>query len=124
MNNFSIAKGFGYGALIWGIMFIAISILVGYHFSMGTGWSLALAALSGVLSYVFALATKASNGMQALEYGVFWAVVGILLDLLISYQFQHGIFATWSYWLSYALVIGAPWLEYEIQGTGTHPRAI
>lgn len=118
MNTFSWSKGLGYGAALWVIMFVAAAILVALGITIGIGWALGLAALMAVLSYVFAVNTDSENSGQALGYGFVWAAVGIVLDLLITRQFQSNVFGMWSYWVGYAMVLLAPWAEYEIQGKG------
>lgn len=124
MNNFSWSKAFGFGVLIWAVMFILASILVAFGVSIGIGWSLVLAIVMAVLSYSFAVNANAGNSGQALGYGLLWAAIGIVLDLVISRQFQSNIFGMWTYWVGYALILFAPWVEYEVQGMGAHPKAV
>jgi len=125
MNNFSWAKALGYGAIIWVVLFLAALVLASSGVTIGIGWGLALAALALVLSYIFAIYDGAQSTAQAFGYGAVWAAVGLLLDLIVSHQLQGNIFSIWSYWLGYALVLFAPWIEYEIQGkSADNPRAI
>ena len=124
MNNFSWTKALGFGALVWLIMFAVSSAVAGYGIAIGTGMGVALAILVGILAYLFAMGLNTENSAQAFEYGVVFAVVGIVLDYFISYQFATGIFATWTYWAGYALVVLAPFVEYEMQGSGAHPKAV
>jgi len=124
VNNFSWTKALGFGALIWLIMFAVSSAIAGYGISMGIGVSIALVVLVAVLAYLFALGLKSEDSAQAFEYGVVFAAVGILLDYVISARFAPGIFATWAYWIGYALVVVAPFAQHEMQGAGAHPKAL
>jgi hypothetical protein len=125
MNNFSWAKAFGYGIAIWMIMFIVAAILaVGFGVTLGAGMWVSLAVLAGIISYLFATGTEAATSGQALGYGFAWAVIGIVLDVIISYRFQSNIFGLWEYYLGYALVVSAPWFEYEMQGSGVHRKPV
>lgn len=125
MNNFNWYKAIGFGVIIWLIMFAGVSAFVGFGFTMTSiGWSLAVAALVGILSYLFAISSNAENSGQAIAYGAIWVAIGMILDYLISRQFNSGIFSSWTYWLGAVLILFAPWLEYEIQGVGAHPKEI
>ena len=124
-NNFSWAKAFGYGIAIWMIIFIVAAILaVGFGVTLGVGMWISLAVLAGIISYLFATGTNAATSGQALGYGAMFAVIGIVLDALISARFQSNLFGLWEYYLGYALILFAPWVEYELQGTGAHHHAV
>jgi len=125
MNNFSWTKAFGFGVAIWLIMFIVAAVLVsGMGIALGTGLWIALAVLAGIVAYSFALGTDSATGGEALGYGAVWVAVGIVLDTLISHRFLSNIFGLWQYYIGYALVLFAPWFEYEMQGSGAHPKPI
>ena len=125
MNNFSWAKAFGYGIGIWLVMFIVTAVVVsGMGIALGTGLGVSLAILAGVVAYLFALGTNSATSGQALGYGAMFAVIGIVLDALISARFQGNLFGLWEYYLGYALILFAPWLEYETQGSGVHHHAV
>lgn len=126
MNNFSWTKGFGFAVLIWTILFAVGAVLVLLGVTLSTGWMLGLAIAAGILSYTFAIAANSQNSVEALGYGFLWAVIGMVLDLIITLQFSaaHGVLSHWVYWVGYTLVLFAPWIEYEIQGVGAHPRAV
>ncbi|OGE77805.1 MAG: hypothetical protein A2751_02000 [Candidatus Doudnabacteria bacterium RIFCSPHIGHO2_01_FULL_46_14] len=126
MNNFNWTKAFGFGALIWVIMFAAAAILVSLNVVLSVWTMLALAVIAGVLSYSFAISANPQTAGEALGYGVLWAALGIVLDLLISRQFNvgSGIFGVWTYWLGYALMLFVPSLRVPSEvGTGAqhHP---
>ena len=59
-----------------------------------------------------------------MAYGAVWVAIGIILDAIITVRFQAEIFGVWQYYAGYALVLLAPWFEYEFQGSGAHPKAV
>lgn len=121
MNNFSWSRAFGFGVLAWLIMFAATSALVGFKVNMASvWWGLGIAVIAGLTSFILAGYSKIESSNQALGYGAMWVVMGLALDLVISWQFNSSIFTSWEYWVGYALVLIAPWLEYELRGTGVH----
>jgi len=83
--NFNWAKAFGFGVLIWLILFVVASILVGLNLALSTGAMLFLAILAGALSYSFASSASPHTIGQALGYGFLWVVIGIVLALFIEY---------------------------------------
>ena len=126
MNNFSWSKAFGFGILLWAILFVVGLLLVTFGVTLSIGWVVGMAVLAAILSYSFALATSSRTSGQALGYGFLWAAIGIVLDLIITRQFSagEGVFNQWSYWVGYALILFAPWAEYEIQGAGAELKAV
>jgi FtsH-binding integral membrane protein len=124
MNKFNWSKATGFGVLTWVIMFVLASIVVAFGATLAAGWGYVLAVVAGVVAYSFAINADSANVGQAFGYGLTFAVIGIVLDMLISARFQSGIFSMATYWVGYALVFFAPWVEYEMQGAGAHPKAI
>jgi hypothetical protein len=106
-------KALGFGALIWIIMFVVISVFVGYGWvtSDESGWSmwsiLTLAVTVLVTYFIARKIAPASYGL-ALGYGVAFAVVGIILDYFISTRFAPNIFSSTSYWMSYIILALTP----------------
>ena len=111
-------KALGFGVLVWIIMFVVISILVAYQIVPAGGEpmvaSLAMMVLSLVLVYLFVrLYVAPKSAKEAIWYGVVFAVVGIILDFVISQRFAPGMFASVVYWLSYLLMIFVPILAVK-----------
>lgn len=106
-------KALGFGALIWVVMFIVISILVGYGLvtSNDSGWSLwsiVTLAVTVLVTYLAARNVAPVSYSQAISYGLVFAVVGIILDYFISTRFAPNIFSSLSYWVSYLILALVP----------------
>jgi len=108
-------KALGFGVLVWIIMFVVISTLVAYQVVPSGGgstmMSIAMVVVSLVIVYLFAqffVAPKSPT--EAMQYGLVFAVVGIILDLLVSQRFAPGMFASVVYWVNYILMIFVPLL--------------
>lgn len=114
----------GFGALVWLVMFAAASAIVGFGAAIGTGWGITLAVAVGILAYVAGVFAESENSGQALGYGLVFAAVGLILDFAISARFAGSLSSQWTYWLGYALVLFAPWLEYELQGGNAHAEPV
>ena len=106
-------KGIGFGALVWAIMFIVVSILVGYKMPQTMMFSIIVMIISLIATYFLAKNIAPKNYMEAIEYGLIFAVVGIILDFLISQRFAPNIFSTVSYWVSYVLIVLVPLLTVK-----------
>lgn len=117
MNNFSWKKVFGFGLIIWLVMFAAASAFVGFESGASLWAQMAMIILSGILAFVFARYSNIQSAGQALGYGISWALIGLFLDLLITYQFTQDVFSSWQYWTTYALIVVVPWIEMEINQT-------
>ena len=110
-------KSLGFGALIWAIMFVVISFLVAYKLVESGGgstvMSVVLIIVSLVLAYLFAKNVSPKNMTEAMSYGLTFAVVGIVLDFIISQRFAPGMFNSVYYWISYVLMVFVPMLAVK-----------
>lgn len=123
MNIFSWSKAFGFGALIWLIMFAIVSALVGFDVTMTSiWWALLVAVIAGFASYIFAGYSNMESSGQAFGYGIIWVIIGLVLDFIVTKQFEPNIFSSWVYWGGYALVLLAPWFRLEAR-SGSHAPA-
>lgn len=113
MNKFNWLKGISFGILIWLAAFVIGAILVAMGATLNVWWMLVLAVIAGALSYIFAGNANPRTTGQAFGYGLTWAVIGLALDLAITYRFSGTtvIASMWTYWFGYALVLMAPWLN-------------
>lgn len=114
--KFSWTKAVGYGVLIWGAMAVSLWIL-GSIQSLSSIWVHSLVAVvGGISAYLFAFDAKAGEGIRAAGYGLSWAIVTLMLDLVVVQRFDAHVFASWPYWVGIALVFIAPWIQTETTG--------
>ena len=95
--------------MVWAIMFVIACIFVAYKVpSTSTFFNIILTVLSAIAILIVAGLVAPKNAGQAIGYGLIFAVVGIVLDYMISSKFAPGMFRSSYYWLSYLLVIILP----------------
>ena len=111
--NINWKKALGFGALIWVIMFITISALVGYGLSSDSMFTIVVTAISLVVAYLAARNLAPNGYYLAIQYGLIFAAVGIVLDFLISQKFSPDMFSSAYYWLSYVLIALVPLLAVK-----------
>ncbi len=116
MKNFNWMKAIGFGIVIWAVLFALVwaSMSMAVYGSIITKLVLVIVAAS--LAYSFTPDARFITTAQALGYGVSFVVVGVLLDLIVSRQFDSAIFSAWEYWLSYALILISPMFRSEGSG--------
>ena len=87
-------KVFGFGIVIWAIMFAVTSALVGYGMSStSTTFNVVVIVISLVVVYLFARNLVPESYGMALQYGLCFAIVGILLDYAIMIKFVPDLFS-------------------------------
>ncbi|MEI8175144.1 MAG: hypothetical protein WCG28_04315 [bacterium] len=106
-------KGIGFGALVWAVMFIVVCILLGYKMPQNIIFDIIVTLFSLIAVYFCAKNITPKSYMEAMEYGLVFVVVGIVLDFLISRMFAPNIFSSVSYWISYLLVMFVPLLAVK-----------
>jgi len=106
-------KAVGYGAALWVLMFVIVSVFVGFKIWGSTWLHVVTAFIAGVVSFVLAGYAKPAKASAALSYGISWAVVSAILDIAITMRFDSTVFAQWPMWLGYALIILAPLLRVK-----------
>ncbi|TAN33783.1 hypothetical protein EPN28_01370 [Patescibacteria group bacterium] len=106
-------KILGYGVLLYVLMFVIVSVFIGFKI-YGNSWApIVTAVIGGVISYILAGRVKPASAGAALGYGIGWVVVGVILDFIITMRFNPVIFSAWQLWLGYALVLLAPLLAVK-----------
>jgi hypothetical protein len=113
--NFNWKKGIGYGVLVWVVMFIVVSILLAYKMQQGTMFDIIVTVITLIAAFLLAKNIAPKSAGLAFSYGLLFAIVGILLDLLISKRFAPNIFNSIFYWVSYVLVVLVPLLAVKKQ---------
>jgi len=111
--KFNCKKALGFGALVWAVMFIVVCILIAYKMPQNMLFTVITTVISLVTVYFCAKNIAPKSSMEAIKYGFVFAVVGIVLDFLISRMFAPNIFNSLSYWISYLLVILVPLLTVK-----------
>jgi hypothetical protein len=107
--KFNFKKGILYGVVVWVIMFVIACVFVAYKVpSTSTFFNIVLTVLSAIAVLIVAGFVAPKNFKQGILCGLTFAVVGIVLDFLISSKFAPGMFSSSYYWLSYILVIILP----------------
>lgn len=101
-------KAIGFGVVLWVLMFVIISIFIGFKIYDNTAMYVVSAIIGGVISYILAKYAKPADMGVAFVYGVSWVIVGVILDAIVTRQFNAKIFSHWSLWLGYGLVLIAP----------------
>lgn len=106
-------KAISFGAVIWILMFVIVSVFIGFKI-YGSVWMQIIAAIiAGAISYYLAGKIKPHSAKSALSYGLTWAMVGVILDAIVTTRFNPAIFASWSLWLGYILVLLAPTFQVK-----------
>ncbi|MEI6581250.1 MAG: hypothetical protein WCO07_03730 [bacterium] len=108
--KFNYKKALGFGALVWAVMFIVVCILLAYKMPENMLFNVIVTVISLVAVYFCAKNIAPQSYMEAIKYGLVFAVVGIILDFLISRMFAPNIFSSVSYWVSYLLIVLVPLL--------------
>ena len=106
-------KGIMFGALVWAVMFIVVCILLAYKMPQNMIFSVIVTAISLLAVYFLAKNIAPKSFGQAIKYGLIFAIVGIILDFLISSKFAPNIFDSMSYWISYLLIVFVPMLAVK-----------
>lgn len=109
----NLKKAIGFGIVIWALMFVIVSIFIGFKIYDSRLMKGVTVVIAGIISYIFAGYTKPTKFSQALAYGASWVVIGIILDSLITVNFNPAIFTARSLWAGYALVLVAPLLRIK-----------
>ena len=115
MEKFNWAKAIGFGVLIWAVMFAFISFLIGYEWYDFMISKVLVVIAAGLLSYLCIKNVKSTAFSEALEYGISWVAVGVVLDLIASTQFNSYLFGAWEYWVGYALILAVPLFSAELK---------
>jgi hypothetical protein len=117
-------KGILFGLLVWVIMFVVVSIFVAFKMPSGALLSIIMIIISAITVYVVAGYLSLKKMGEALEYGTLFAVIGIILDFIISQRFAPGMFSSVYYWLSYLLVILVPMLRVKKEVKPIDPKLV
>lgn len=101
-------KAIGFGVILWVLMFTIVSFFIAFDIYKFAWMQITTAIISGVIAFVLAGYVKPKKIVSALNYGLVWVAVGLILDAIVTMKFNTAIFASWPLWLGYALVLVAP----------------
>ncbi len=114
-------KAIGFGLLFWVIMFVVISIFIGFKIYDNALMKVISALIAGLISFILAGYVKPRKISLALSYGITWVIIGVILDAIITMRFNNQIFLSKGLWLGYLLVLLAPLLRVKKVTTVNQP---
>jgi hypothetical protein len=99
----------GYGAIIWAIAFVVVSVFIGFKVS-SQFLVQGITTLAVIISaFLLAGILKISAMKDALICGLLWVITGVALDALITTRFTGwSFFCRWEMWLGYMLIFLVP----------------
>ncbi len=106
-------KAISLGVFIWILMFVIVSVFVAFKIYDSVAIKILTPIISGIIAFILAGKIKPTKTSQAVLYGLIWAMVNIILDALITKQFNPEIFTLWSLWIGYVLIILATLLRWR-----------
>jgi hypothetical protein len=101
-------RAVSYGVVIWVVLFVVASIFVGFRAGENIIFGLIMIVLAFGLSYYFGGKIGIKNLTIGLQYGLVFALVSLILDLIITARFTTTVFSQWHLWLGYIGIILAP----------------
>ncbi|KKT01264.1 MAG: hypothetical protein UW07_C0039G0009 [Candidatus Nomurabacteria bacterium GW2011_GWF2_43_8] len=118
-------KALGFGVLIWIVIFVLASAFMAYGLESGTLFNVLLTILCLISIYIVARYIAPASYGIALQYGLAFAVIGIVLDYLITAKFAPYIFSSVYYWVGYVLSVFVPLLAVKktmVQAQPSQPQ--
>lgn len=106
-------KAIGFGILIWVLMFVIVSIFIGFKIYDYTWMKVVTIIIGAAIVFFFAKKVKPNKVILALTYGLIWVVIGVILDALITMRFNEEIFASRALWVGYILTLLIPLLAIK-----------
>jgi len=100
------------GVALWMVMFVLVSVFIAFGLYGQAVVKSAVAMIAGFIALALVVYARPKNLMSSLGYGVTWVIVGLFLDLLITWRFNENIFYEWSVWVGYGFVLLASLLGF------------
>lgn len=111
-----VVRSLGWGIVVYAIMYLAWSGLVIYGLSLGMFSLLVRIAVLVAITGIAVSSMRLMNWKDVFAYSFIWAVVAMIGDALFLVPFTGwGLYASWSVWLGYSLIILAPVLVVRIR---------
>ncbi|QQG37636.1 MAG: hypothetical protein HYS26_03325 [Candidatus Kaiserbacteria bacterium] len=107
---------FGYGIVIYSVMFLLWSGFVTYGFVEGLVPRLVSLSVLITLGIIAGNSLRTQSWRDIAPYSLAWALIAAALDAIFSVPFTGwSLFADWNVWLGYAIValapLAAPWFR-------------
>lgn len=122
----SVAKGIlGWGIVIYSVMYLFWSATVIYGFSFGIFGLVARLAILFLVTSIAARSLAFTNWKDILSYAAGWALLAAVFDAIFLVPFAGwALYASWSVWFGYALVILFPLIATRIRRRKTESRPV
>ena len=109
--RFRIGALFGWGIVIYAVMFLLWSVFVTYGFVEGMAPRIFGLVILVVLAVLAGRSLKASTWYDIIPYSVCWGLIMAVFDVVMSVPFAGWqIFLDWNVWFGYGVVALAPLL--------------
>lgn len=102
-------KLFGYGGLIWAVVYLVATAFVGYKLMEMLWAQIVLVIISAILSYFLARNLNLNSVVEMLKYSLSWMAMSVVLNIILTVPFTGwAVFNSWDMWASYLLVLLVP----------------
>lgn len=109
--GFKLGAFFGWGIVIYAVIFLVWSVFMAYGFA--DGWAPRLIGLLVLIftSFIAGRSLRASTWHDILPYSLAWGAMMGVLDIILSVPFiGWQLFLDWNVWFGYAVVVLSPLL--------------
>lgn len=108
-------KRIGWGILIWTILFVWVTVLL-FALKTSVTIQLILTWLAVIIvGWVASYYTSPKTTDEAIITGLLWVIIGLILDRLITYNFNSQIFADWKLLVGYFVLFMTPVIKYTLK---------
>lgn len=118
-------KTIGFGIIIWVVIFIFVTILVGFKVNTEAFfWWLITEIVLIITTVILAKKLTLTKIQVALSTGLVWVIITLILDLIITARFTTmEFFNSWQIWVSYAIILVVPvfCIKKEMTQSATPP---
>jgi len=109
--RFRIGALFGWGIVIYAVMFLLWSAFVTYGFVEGIAPRILGLVILVALAIIAGRSLKANSWHDIIPYSVCWGLIMAVFDVFMSVPFAGWqIFLDWNVWFGYGVVVFAPLL--------------
>lgn len=109
----NLGKAIGFGAAIWVLIFVIVSVFVGFNIYNNTLMKAVAVVIVGIIAFIFAGYAKPQKFSSALGYGIIWVIIGLILDFIVTTKFNPVIFSSRALWAGYLLILVTPLLKIK-----------